>query len=82
MGRGCFLERLNGSPVVFLAFVLRETASPECNGGECRGGRNPPRAKALENKGLKYESEKKYPLPINGYPYGKGQKTCGSRLKV
>jgi hypothetical protein len=60
-GQECFLERLNGSPVVFLAFALGETASPECNGGECGGGNISPRAKALENKGLKCGSEKKCP---------------------
>jgi hypothetical protein len=47
-----------------------------------RRGQESPRAKALENKGLKYESEKKYPLPINGYPYGKELKACGRRLKI
>jgi hypothetical protein len=46
---------------------LGETASPECNGGECGGGNISPKAKASENKGLKCESEKKYPLPMNGY---------------
>jgi hypothetical protein len=50
-GRGCFLERPNGSPVVFLAFGSGETASPERSGGECGGGKISPRAKASENKG-------------------------------
>ena len=61
------MERPNGSPVVFLAFALGETAAPECNGGECGGGKISPRAKALENKGLKCGSKKKCPLPVNGY---------------
>jgi hypothetical protein len=29
-------QRLNGSPVVFLAFALRGTAKPGCNERECR----------------------------------------------
>ncbi len=62
------MERLNGSPVVFLAFALGETASPECNEGECGGGKISPRTKALENKVLKCGSEKKHPLPVSGYP--------------
>jgi hypothetical protein len=61
------LERLKGSPVIFLAFVLGETAEPECSGGECGGGKTSPRARASENKGLKCGSEKKCPLPVNGY---------------
>ncbi len=58
---------LTEAPVVFLAFALGETAEPECNGGECGGGMTSPKAKALENKGLKCGSEKKCPLPVNGY---------------
>ena len=61
------MEQLNGSPVVFLAFALGETASPECNEGECGGGKISPGAKASENKELKYGSEKKYPLPVSGF---------------
>jgi hypothetical protein len=40
------------------------------------------RAKALENKGLKYESEKKYSLSLNGYPYDKEPETCSSHLLI
>ncbi len=61
------MERLNGSPVVFLSFAPGETASPERSVGECGGGKISPGAKALENKGLKCESEKKCLLPVNGY---------------
>jgi hypothetical protein len=46
---------------------MGETAEPECNGGECGGGKISPRAKASENKGLKCESEKKCPMSVNGY---------------
>ena len=60
------MERLNGSPLVFLAFALGETASPERSIGECGGGKISPEAKAIENRGLKCESEKKCPLPVNG----------------
>ena len=63
------MERLNGSPVVFLAFALGETASPERSIGECGGGKISPGAKALENKGLKCESAKKCLLPVNGYHF-------------
>jgi len=49
-----------------LAFALGETASPERSVGECGGGKISPGAKALENKGLKCESEKKCRLPVNG----------------
>jgi hypothetical protein len=69
-GQGHFFEQLNESSVVFLALLLGETASPECNGGECRGSKTSPRAKALENKGLKCGSEKKCPLPVNGSKCG------------
>jgi len=48
-----------------LAFAIGETAEPKCNGGECGGGMTSPKAKASENKGLKCESEKKCPLPVN-----------------
>jgi hypothetical protein len=48
---------------------MGETASPERSIGECGGGNISPRAKASENKGLKYGSEKKCPLPVNGYHY-------------
>jgi hypothetical protein len=61
------LEQLNGSPVVFLAFALGETASPERSIGECEGGKTSPKAKASENKGLKCGCEKKCPLPVSGY---------------
>jgi hypothetical protein len=47
-----------------------------------RRGQESPRAKALENKGLKYESEKKYPLPINGYLYGEEPETCSNHMKT
>jgi hypothetical protein len=66
---GCFFEQLNGSPVVFLAFAMGETASPEYNGGECGGGMTSPKAKASENKQLKCESEKKCPMSVNGYKF-------------
>lgn len=63
------MEQLNKSPAFFLAFVPGETASPEYNGGECGGGKISPRAKALENKGMKCGSEKKCLLSVNGYLY-------------
>ena len=56
--------------VVFLAFALGETASPERSVGESGGGKISPRAKALENKVLKCGSEKKCPLPVSGYKIG------------
>ncbi len=55
------MERFNGSPVVFLAFAMGETASPECNGGECGGGMTSPMAKAPENKGLNVEVKRNAP---------------------
>ena len=61
------MERLNGSPVVLLAFALGETASPERSTGECGGDKTSPKAKALESKGLKCGCEKKCPLPVSGY---------------
>jgi hypothetical protein len=64
------LNSLTEAPVIFLAFVMGETAEPECNGGECGGGKTSPRAKASENKGLKCGSEKKFTLPVNGYKSG------------
>ena len=66
-GRGYFLERFNGSPVIFLVFALGETASPERSIGECGGGKISPKAKASENKGLKCESAKKFLLPVNAH---------------
>jgi hypothetical protein len=48
---------------------MGETAAPECNGGECGGGKTSPKAKVLENKGLKCGSEKKCPLPVNGHRF-------------
>jgi hypothetical protein len=47
-----------------------------------RRGHESPRAKAIENNGLKCGSEKNYPLPVNGYPYDKEPEACGSRLKI
>ena len=64
------LNGLTEAPVVFLAFAVGETASPERSAGECRGGRTSPRAKALENKGLNGGSEKKCPLSVNGLRNG------------
>ncbi len=61
------LNSLTEAPVIFLAFAMGETASPERSAGECGGGKTSPKAKALENKGLKCGSEKKCPLPVNGY---------------
>jgi len=55
------LNSLTEAPVVFLAFAVGETASPERSAGECRGGRTSPRAKALENKGLKCEVKRNVP---------------------
>jgi hypothetical protein len=66
---GHFFELFNGSPVVFLAFAMGKTASPERSAGECGGGKTSPKAKALENKGLKCESEKKCPMSVEGYFY-------------
>ena|GEM_PF-5491385 len=60
------MERLNKSPVLFLAFVPGETASPERSVGECGGGKISPRAKASENKGMKCGSEKKCLLSVRG----------------
>ena len=74
------MERLNGSPVVFLAFALGETASPERSIGECGGGKISPGAKALENKGLKCESAKKCLLPVNGYKLCKRSQGTASAL--
>jgi len=42
---------------------MGETAEPECNKGECGGGKISLMAKASENKGLKCGSEKKHPCP-------------------
>jgi len=61
------LNSLTEAPVIFLAFAVGETASPERSIGECGGGKTSPKAKALENKGLKCGCEKKCPLPVNGY---------------
>ena len=36
------LNSLTKAPVVFLAFAVGETASPERSAGECRGGKTPP----------------------------------------
>jgi len=56
---------LTEAPVVFLAFALGETVSPERSIGECGGGKISTGAKASENKGLKCESEKKCLLVVN-----------------
>jgi len=60
---GVSLNSLTKASIVFLVFALGETASPECNGGECGGGKISPGAKASENEGLKCGSEKKCPCP-------------------
>ena len=52
------LNSLTKASIVFLAFALGETASPERSIGECEGGKISLRAKALENKRLKCGSEK------------------------
>jgi hypothetical protein len=41
------IEQLNGSSIVFLAFAMGETASPNRSVGECKGGMKSPKAKSL-----------------------------------
>jgi len=61
------LNSLTEAPVVFPAFAVGETASPQAQRkANAEGGRTSPMSKASENKGLNGGSEKKCPLPVNG----------------
>jgi hypothetical protein len=60
---GVSLNDLTEVPVIFLAFAMGETASPERSIGECGGGKTSPKARASENKGLNVEVKRNVPCP-------------------
>jgi len=54
LGGDISLNSLTEAPVVFPAFAVGETASPERSAGECRGGSTSPMSKALRKQGAEW----------------------------
>jgi hypothetical protein len=62
-GKGCFFEQFNGSSIIFLAFAMGETASPESSAGECGGGKHPTGQKPQKIRGWSVEVKRNIPCP-------------------